>query len=348
MLKFYSIDFDHAPWEALDRFEDRNVFQLQQWIRFLADTQRAVPVLAELRDGAGVVGFFTGLIFRRMGIRILGSSFPGWTTPYIGFNLRAGISRSEALPALEQFAFRTLNCMHLEVCDRQFTVDDGKSQGFLCGSYESYETDLTLSEEQLFQQMDSACRRCVRKAEKSGVQIEQADDMQFAAEYFEQLNDVFAKQNLVPTYGLDRVQKLIEHLLPTGHLLLLRARDADGNCIGTGIYPGFHKVASFWGNASFRASQNLRPNEALHWHAMRYWKKRGVQIFDWGGGGEYKEKYGVRPISIPWFRKSRYGFIEPLRQGAKGIFEIKQHVLGKFKGTSNKAPKSKAAESASE
>lgn len=341
MLKFHSIDFERAPWEQLDQFEDRNVFQLREWVAFLAETQKAEPVVAELRDGASTVGFFTGLVFRRIGIRILGSSFPGWTTPYIGFNLCPQVPRVEALRALESFAFGALKCLHLEVCDRLLTFDDAKSLGFICNSYESYETDLTLTEDQLFNRMDSPCRRCIRKAEKSGVKIEQAHDIEFAAEYFDQLKDVFAKQNLVPTYGLDRVQKLVQHLLPTGHLLLLRARDADGNCVGTGIYPGFNKVASFWGNASFRSSQHLRPNEILHWSAMRYWKSQGIKIFDWGGGGEYKQKYGVQAISIPWVRKSRYGFIEPLRQGAKGIVDMKQQVLGKLKGSSTKPSKDK-------
>lgn len=340
-MKFHLIDFDRAPWDELDRFEDRNVFQLRPWVRFLAETQRAEPVVAELRDGASQKGFFTGLVFRRMGLRILGSSFPGWTTPYMGFNLHPEVPRGEALGALESFAFGELKCLHLEVCDRLLTLPEARSLGFLCNAYESYETDLTLSEERLFNGMDSPCRRCIRKAEKSGVTIEQAHDPQFASEYFEQLKDVFAKQDLVPTYGQSRVEKLIEHLLPSGHLLLLRARDAQGNSIGTGIYPGFNKVASFWGNASFRSSQHLRPNEILHWSAMRYWKSRGIQVFDWGGGGQYKEKYGVRPISIPWARKSRYGFIEPLRQSAKGIVEMKQQVLGKLKGSAGKASKDK-------
>lgn len=330
MLRFCRIDFDNVPWTLLDKFEDRNIFQTQQWIAFLSDSQRAQPVFAELREGTSAVGFFTGLVFRRMGMRILGSSFPGWTTPYIGFNLYPGIPRIEALRALEAFAFGDLRCIHMEVCDRQITFDQAKSLGFLCDSYESYKTDLTLSEEQLFDGMDSACRRCIRKAEKSGVRIEQAGDREFASEYFEQLGDVFAKQKLVPTYGLDRVTKLIEHLLPTGNLLLLRARDPQGSCIATGIYPGFNRVAYFWGNASFRSSQHLRPNELLHWSAMRYWKRRGLTTFDWGGGGTYKEKYGVSPISIPWARKSRYRFIEPLRRGAKSAVDIKQEFLGKI------------------
>ena len=46
-------------------------------------------------------------------------------------------------------------------------------------------------------------------------------------------------------------------------------------------------VAFFWGNASWRSEQQWRPNEYLHWYALRYWKARGVTLFDWGGGGTY-------------------------------------------------------------
>jgi hypothetical protein len=56
-----------------------------------------------------------------------------------------------------------------------------------------------------------------------------------------------------------------------------------------------NEVAFFWGNASWRADQHWRPNEFLHWYALRDWKARGVKMFDWGGGGTYKEKYGVEP-----------------------------------------------------
>ena len=328
MLRLVEVDFAKVDWPLLDQFKDRTVFQTREWIRFISECQNASPVIAEVLENTTRVGYFTGLITRRLGFRILGSSFPGWTTPYIGFNLTMQVQQSEALRALEVFAFRDLKCMHLEVSDRLFRAADSKELGFEIDAYRSYETDLTQSEEEIFNRMSSACRRCIRKAEKSGVRIELAHDESFAAEYYEQLKDVFAKQGLVPTYDLNRVKSLVRNLLPTGHLLLLRALDPNGQCIATGIYPGMNKVAEFWGNASFRHSQNFRPNELLHWHAMRYWKARGVEIFDWGGGGEYKEKYGVKPISVPWFRKSRYRVIAGLRQQSKKIFRLKQRFLG--------------------
>ena len=128
------------------------------------------------------------------------------------------------------------------------------------------------------------------------------------------------------------VRALVRNMEPTGRVLLLRARDPAGRCIAAGIFPGFNKIAEFWGNASYRSAQILRPNEAIHWYAMRYWKQRGVEVYDWGGEGLYKEKYGCVPHKVPWFIKSRYKFVSRLRDEAKKMFSRKQRFLGWLQG----------------
>jgi hypothetical protein len=331
-MRFHLLEPVRIPWDELERFPDRTVFQTRPWLDFLAETQQARPVVAELRVGRDVAGYFTGALVERFGIRILGSSFRGWTTPYMGFNLLPGASRRTALQALERFAFDDLKCLHMELSDRYMHPEDGEDLGFEIEFYETYETDLTQTEQQIFNNMESACRRCVRKAERSGVRIEEVTDASgFAFEYYEQLLDVFAKQRLSPSYGAERVEALVRHLLPSGNLLLLRAFGPDGNSIATGIYPGFNQVVQFWGNASWRAHQILRPNEALHWYAMRYWKARGASVFDWGGGGSYKEKYGPRPASAPWFVKSRYKILARMRTQARALAAAKLKLQGRLR-----------------
>ena len=86
-MKLHQIDYKAADWRLLDSFADRTVFQTREWLHFVAESQSAAPVLAEVREGSEVVGYFTGLTFSKFGMKVLGSSFPGWTTPYIGFNL---------------------------------------------------------------------------------------------------------------------------------------------------------------------------------------------------------------------------------------------------------------------
>jgi hypothetical protein len=132
----------------------------------------------------------------------------------------------------------------------------------------------------------------------------------------------------VPTYPVERVRSLVKHLEPAGRVLLLRARDPEGKCIATGIFPGFNKIAEFWGNASFRSGQAWRPNEYIQWYVMRYWKNRGVDVYDWGGEGTYKEKYGCVVHHVPWFTKSRHQIVGKLRDEAKKMFGRKQRLMG--------------------
>jgi hypothetical protein len=337
MMKCRILDFETVDWDALDQFADRTVFQTREWLRFIAETQKATPVLVELQQDGQRAGYFSGLTVKKFGVKVLGSSFPGWTTPYVGFNMLPGASRSAALAAVETLAWDTLKCIHMEVSDPHFAAEDGEKLGFSSGSYTSYRTDLLKSEDELFNGMDSACRRCVRKAEKSGVTIEEAHDLAFADEYYEQLKDVFAKQKLVPTYPVERVRSLVKHLEPAGRVLLLRARDPEGKCIATGIFPGFNKIAEFWGNASFRSGQTWRPNEYIQWYVMRYWKKRGVDVYDWGGEGTYKEKYGCVPHHVPWFTKSRHQIVGKLRDEAKKMFGRKQRLMGWMQNRGTKA-----------
>ena len=322
------LSLDQAPWREMDGFSDRTVLQTREWLGFVAESQRATPVVAEVLEEGSRVGFFTGLVIRKLGLAILGSPFEGWTTPYMGFNLPPGRSRGPFLEPLRRFAFRELGCHYLELVDR-WTSPDDMALADPNRYYPTHEIDLSRGEEALFAAMTSACRRCIRKAEKSGVVIEEARDDGFADEYYDQLIDVFAKQGLRPTYGRDRVSTLVRHLQPTGRLLLLRARSPEGKCIATGIFPALGKVMHFWGGASWRAHQNFRPNELLMWHAMRHWRNRGVVVFDMGGAGSYKLKYGSVEVRHPRFVHARWAWLVAGRDLARAAWRLRHRLQGR-------------------
>ena len=329
-MHYEKLEWDALNWKELDSFPDRTIHQTRPWLSFLAATQQATPVVAILREGQEALGFFTGAIVRKFGLPILGSPFRGWTTSYMGFNLRPDVCRADALRALVDFAFKELRCVHLELMDRRLAADVPQSQGFDFSTFNGYEIDLTKTEDELLRGMDPDRKRYIRKAEKDGVKIEEASDLGFADDYYSQLQDVFAKQRLVPTYCKDRVLALIQHVFPSGNLLLLRARNPEGRCIATGIFPAMNDTAYFWGAASYRPDQRWHPNEAIQWYAIRYWKKRGMSRYDMGGGGSYKEKYGGQRIAVPWVRMSRYKFLAPARTAVRKVFRLSQRIRGCF------------------
>ena len=53
--------------------------------------------------------------------------------------------------------------------------------------------------------------------------------------------DVFAKQNLVPTYTVDKVKYLLKHLSKVNNVYCLRVLDLEGKSIATSIFPGFNR-----------------------------------------------------------------------------------------------------------
>lgn len=319
-LTFERVALEDVDFDALDRFDDRLFCQRRAWLDFLMSFVKGEVIVARLGRGKDCLGYVTGVRFRRAGMTILASPFRGWTTPYMGFNLRPDVARIDALLALERFAFEDLNCLHLEIADRYMAIEDGARHGYAHREINGYLSDLTKSEDEIFQGMASSCRRAIRKSAKSGVTIEEGTPEGFAEEHYRLLLHVFAKQGLKPSYGVDRVQRLIDHGYDDGHLLLLRAREPGGQCIATGVYPGFGSTSFFWGNGSDPAFLQLRPNEALHWHAMRYWKGRGASGHDWGGGGAYKAKYGGTAFVAPSFWKSRHGLIRFARDTAEKLY----------------------------
>jgi hypothetical protein len=320
MAHFERIHLDRTAWEqAWSSFPDRIVFQSPAWISFLAEHLQAEPILAALKDGNATLGHFTGLRFQKFGLRILGSPFRGWSTPYMGFNLRPGVPRRLAAEALPRFAFKELGCVHYEVTDAYLSAADIAGLPVTPVDHPTIEVSLTEPADEIFNRMASVCRRNIRHAEKAGVKIEIATDPGVADDYIAQYHDVMAKQGLVPHFGADRFRLMIQHVQPTGQLLLLRARDAEGRCIATGIYPGANEFAFYNNGSSWRQYQKLRPNELLHWHAIQYWQARGVRSYNMEGIMPFKLKFGGRQTSVPMFYQSKYKLLGQLRAKAMPV-----------------------------
>jgi CelD/BcsL family acetyltransferase involved in cellulose biosynthesis len=317
-IRFERVALGDVPWTELDAWTDRTVGQTRGWLGFLAASQGAEPIVAQVTDGSDALGWFTGGIVRRGGIRQLGSPLRGWTTPAMGCNLAPGADRVAVLEALPRFAFGPLRCLHLEYADRAFG-DGAPPPGYRSTPHPGYVSEL-VDDDRLLAAMTTNGRRNIKKAQRLGITVEVVDPAApgtFAAEFHEHLTAAFATRGVAPTYPVERVEQLIDHVGPTGSLLLVRARTAEGAVAGAAIFPGLHGgTAEFFGGASRRDLLHLCPNEALMWTAMRTWRERGATHLDFGGGGDYKRKYGGTPHELSWLRRSRFEVLERGRAAA--------------------------------
>jgi hypothetical protein len=332
-LSLERISYGAATWDAtLARYPDAEVYHSSAWLAYLWESKRAQPVVAEVRDGGRVVGHFVGAIVGRMGLRILGSPLRGWGTGYMGFLLDPGVDRRAAVDALPRFAFRNLGCIHLEIADRGLTAEAMQGSGFTVERGMTYVADLTGSTDAVLGRMRSTTRNYVRQGQRKGLTTEVATDEAFVPEFYEQLTEVFLRQGLAPTYGIERAERMVRHVAPSGQLLRLRVRAPDGRSLATGLFVGRGRIVVLWGAAFVRALGEYHPNELLHWEAMRYWQARGAQIYDMGGGGDYKAKYGGAPTPTAHFFRSRYGALKYARSLVRRLARTRQIVGAIRKG----------------
>ncbi len=337
-ISFEEVPFGDVPWAELDAMPDRTVHQSRGWLEFLAETQRARPVVLRVLDDGAPIGWFTGATVRRYGIRILGSPMRGWTTSHMGFNLEDDTAVRAATEALVQYSTRSMRCWHLEIMDRRF--DDGSvPAGFASTPLHGLEIRLDRDDAELLAGMTANGRRDVRRSQRQDLVVEEvaADDPTFAREYYDQVCQAFARRGLAPTYPLERVEALIRHVHPPGHLLLLRVRTPDGEPGASGLFAGVPGgTAWFTMQASSPSAYRWSPNEAIVWEALRRWRDRGAVRFDFGGrdvgaATDFKRKFGGVTVTTEWLRHSRLGAIESARTLVARRQRRRQH-LGRVSG----------------
>jgi len=309
MITFRRINFSDVNWEEMQEMGNINVFQTKAWMDGVIHARHVEPVVIEIWKNDQLQGYFTGLLDKKLHLKILGSPFRGWNTYFMGFNLKTGISHKDVLRAFPLYAFKHLKCHYLEIIDPEIKAGDWDNRDYQAERLPWFAVDLNHAEHELFARLKGTCRTAIRKATKCGVMVEEATDLDFAEDYYEQYKDVLTRRGFVPAYKSDDVKSIIKNLMPTGDLLLLRAKNSDGKCIATQIFLSKNRTGVYWGGASWREYQSLRPSDLLMWSGMKILKARGVQEMHMGATVEdFKKKFGAYDDQIFRLKKAN-GFL---------------------------------------
>ena len=243
----------------------------------------------------------------------------------MGFDFYDKSLKSEVVPELVAYIYKTQKCQFFQLTDRDITFEDAEQlkqkYGYIIDTAETLELRVDADDKQMYKNMKTDCRNFINQFERRGATIEFATpDDSFAEEYYTQLLDVFAKQNLVPTHGVDLIKKMLKHLSEANNILCLRVRDPEGLSIATSIYPGFNKKFFFMMGASLRPYQQYRPNEYMIYTAMKYWRDRGCEEFDMVGIRPYKKKFGSWEERYPIIIAPKYKILYHLKNFASSLY----------------------------
>lgn len=306
------------------------VFTTYEWVTFLKKNQNAEPVILELLKGNSRMGYFVGLITKKVGLNILGSPFEGWLTPDMGFIRIQHHNINEALRAVAEYAIKELKCWYILICDKNISFNELDSDIKITHE-KMLHIDISRTLEDIFESFKKNGRRDIRASERKGVEAVRVPfDEAFVSEYYKQLTDVFAKQELKPFYNKKKLMDLVDAYRETpDRVLALEARLKDGTCIATVLSFGLNDWAYYVGAASYRLHQKYLPNESLFWAFVEHWHGLGVKNLDLMGLRPYKMKYNPAVVDIPHIYFQRVPGLHSMKKLAKKAIMIIRKIRGK-------------------
>lgn len=306
----------------------KSIFTTYEWICFLKRNQRAEPVLLEMSENDKPVIYFVGLIIKKIGVKILGSPFDGWLSPDMGFIRLKQVDINDVLQTVKDYAFRELKCLFVQIIDKSIRIDDINSN-IKYGISRVLYIDNSLEPEAILEHFTKNGRRDVRASGRKGLIFEKVDfNREFVETYYDQLVDVFAKQNLKPFYGLNKMYDLVDAFKDRPERVLALKARLDNKCVATLFSFGYGEWAYYMGAASYREYQKYLPNEGLFWEFIKYWNSKKISNIDMVGYREYKMKYNPKIFEIPIIEFQKFPFLLELKRCAKSVVVFGRKLKG--------------------
>lgn len=329
MYTFEVIKLEDLNVEEYYDFEDKLIYQTLPWINFLIETQRVEAIIVRILLNGSYIGYYTGFLFSKFGIKIIGSPFRGWTTLYMGFNLLNGVERGAIIEPLWKFLSKKYHCLYMEIIDRYITNEDVVKHCLIADVQETYIKDISSDLDTIYKSFSSTCKNQIRRYEKNDAKLkvcEPSDD--FANIYHKQLVAVFGYQDLSPTYDVNRVKVLLRELSKLdGALYCTEMLNPDGKSIGTLLGFAYNKTCYLFGLASYREEKYYQA-DYLIWDSFIHWKKMGCESYDLVGVREYKLKFHPELVAVPRIICCKAKILISLRN-----FSLKVYwKLNEFKG----------------
>lgn len=153
-------------------------------------------------------------------------------------------------------------------------------------------------------QFHSMHRRNIKTAEKRGVRIEWGYEMQHIRQFYALHLQTRQRQGvpIQPWAFFEALGKMIAD----GHGFVLLAYKDDA-CLAAAVFLHAHQtlIYKYGASANNPEAMNLRPNNLIFWHAIRWGCEHGYTLFDMGktdmgntGLRDFKSKWGAEEIPL--------------------------------------------------
>jgi hypothetical protein len=161
-------------------------------------------------------------------------------------------------------------------------------------SFCAHKIELGVGQEKLFERMESAVRRGVRKAEKTGVKIN-FDTGEESMRTFFKLHCGTRRRHGLPPQPWRFFLNIHRHLLKAGQGFIATAQ-LESRPLAAAVFFRHGCQALYKFGASDYAFQNMRPNNLVMWAAIKHCAERGLAALNLGRTSVSNE--GLRRFKI--------------------------------------------------
>jgi Acetyltransferase (GNAT) domain len=178
-----------------------------------------------------------------------------------------------------------------------------------CSAVQFYGHRLPLSDstEELSARFVSGVRRAIRKAEKSGVDVEVTRTRAAILEFF-RLHVATRRRHGLPPQPLSFFLNIYEEIIKPGQGFVALARSGS-RFLAAAVYFQYGKTAVYKFGASDEVFQEFRGNNLVMWEAMKFLARNGCKMLHFGrtsldndGLRRFKAGWGALEEAIEYFR----------------------------------------------
>ena len=94
-FSFFLLEKEAIPWEKIDACYDSHIYKMYGWVNHLCQRLNLEPFVVEIFRKKISIGYFIGERTTKFLIKIVGSPFKGWETPFQGCCFYNEISSKE-------------------------------------------------------------------------------------------------------------------------------------------------------------------------------------------------------------------------------------------------------------
>ena len=316
MLEVVQLPGRPSEWDRdIQGFATKTLFHESAWLDFVQTIHpRGRIEYFEIRQGGAAAGYFCAVRINKLVLfPLYGSPLPE-AGMYMGPLVSGGVAQAELVQGLVRVC-KSNGVASLELANDWLDPELMRKLGFRVSPNVTHICPLPRDEASAWAALKGTCRTRIRKAEKSGLEAEITDDIAIVDDFYRYFTMVLRHKGRWPQYGIERPRSLMACLTPADRLFSVRV-SYRGRVIGVAFYPHDERSMYYWDGASDPACLEFCPNELLHWTAMKEAIRRGIPLFNIGGGpvpSRFTRKFGGGEVPYHRYRRTFVPFLETAR-----------------------------------